>query len=308
MSEYKTFSNNEYPKVGEVCIVYRTNALDESKGLVGPTESFFGKFSIEDGIPYWGAGHKCKPIDQWKLVEFKASPKTQAEPPADPNEFTETTFGCATVRCYHDGRTETLYGGKVFSANPKEAQPPADTEKITFKVENGLLVGENSDGGWCVGIPVNEAYDALLDYSRIVAISSQSPAYHSISVSNNLHPLPKDYADNIGIKVSTPAPSNMPWKSWSQEIEQRDFRIKVLEGEVAQQKQYINERDGYVKHLEKCIIAQVDQIGKLESMLKSDERKYKHALEVFAIKDAKITKLQIELQGLNARLNSNTEA
>ena len=189
MSEYKTFSNNEYPKVGEVCIVYRTNALDESKGLVGPTESFFGKFSIEDGIPYWGAGHKCKPIDQWKLVEFKASPKTQAEPPA-------------------------------------------------------------------------------LD-----ACNNQSD-----------------------------------WKSWSQEIEEREKRIKVLEGEVAQQKQYINERDGYVKHLEKCIIAQVDQIGKLESMLKSDERKYKHALEVFAIKDAKITKLQIELQGLNARLNSNTEA
>jgi len=122
MSEYKTFSNNEYPKVGEVCMVLRTKILDESTGKVGPTESFFGKFSIEDGIPYWGAGHRCKPIDQWKLVEFEASPKTQAEPPADPNEFTETTFGYATVRCYHDGRTETLYGGKVFSANPKEAQ------------------------------------------------------------------------------------------------------------------------------------------------------------------------------------------
>lgn len=119
MSEYKTFSNNEYPKVGEVCIVYRTNALDESKGLVGPTESFFGKFSIEDGIPYWGAGHRCKPIDQWKLVEFEASPKTQAE-------------------------------------------PPADTEKIRFRVEDGMLVGENTNAEWCVATPVSEAYDVLV--------------------------------------------------------------------------------------------------------------------------------------------------
>lgn len=288
MSEYKTFSNNEYPKVGEVCIVYRTNALDESKGLVGPTESFFGKFSIEDGIPYWGAGHRCKPIDQWKLVEFEASPKTQAEPPAqdacplpkdfvekisleykgnygqasvpvmipdsgikfevswdhlqgedpktgkcftipcqeafdalqkiavgidkpqaeppaDPNEFTETTFGCATVRCYNDGRTETLYGGKVFSADPKEAQ---------FQ----------------------------------------------------------------------PAINTSEWKSWSQEIEQRDRRIKYLEDTAKEQ---------------------VEQIGQLEVMLKSHDYKYKNALEVLAIKDAKITKLQIVIQGLNARLNSN---
>jgi len=146
MSEYKTFSSNEYPKVGEVCMVLRAKILDESTGKVGPTESFFGKFSIEDGIPYWGAGHRCKPIDQWKLVEFEASPKTQAEPPADqpeqptaismpfsPRGYSEIVIGDVTVRQYNDGRTEALYNGKVMIKDStealtltcNEAQPPA---------------------------------------------------------------------------------------------------------------------------------------------------------------------------------------
>lgn len=70
----------------------------------------------------------------------------------------------------------------------------------------------------------------------------------------------------------------------------------------------MEQRGQRIKYLEDMSKAQVDQIGKLESMLKSNERKYKNALEVLAQKDAKITKLQIELQGLNARLNSNAEA
>lgn len=165
MSEYKTFSSNEYPKVGEVCMVLRTKILDESTGKVGPTESFFGKFSIEDGIPYWGAGHECKPIDQWKLVEFEASPTSEAP------------------------------------------QPPAQ------------------------------------------------------DASNN----------------------QSDWKSWSQEIEECEKRIKYLEDMSK---------------------AQVERIEQLEDMIKKQENAHRALLEVFAMKDAKITKLQLELQWLNARLNS----
>jgi len=47
--------------------------------------------------------------------------------------------------------------------SPKtQAQPPADTEKIKFRVEDGMLVGENTDAEWCVATPVSEAYDVLI--------------------------------------------------------------------------------------------------------------------------------------------------
>jgi hypothetical protein len=205
MSEYKTFSSNEYPKVGEVCMVLRTKILDESTGKVGPTESFFGKFSIEDGIPYWGAGHRCKPIDQWKLVEFEASPKTQAEPPADCAQQTMVYIAGTPIRAHFDPKLTEVHKG--LRQLWERSAPPADQ-----------------------------------------TVSNQSD-----------------------------------WKSWSQEIEECEKRIKYLEDMSK---------------------AQVERIEQLEDMIKKQENAHRALLEVFAMKDAKITKLQLELQGLNARLNS----
>ena len=257
--ELKTMTKTDLPyAVGQPMAAYINNSVIES--------FVYTTLVWENGVPKWshkgfGSG-PLLPTDEWRYSEVK-----------EPN----------SPLCNSEQQ-----------AVASNVSMLADLPKVNFKVENGLLVGENSDGGWCVGIPVNEAYDALLDYSRIVAISSQSPAYHSISVSNNLHPLPKDYADNIGIKVSTPAPSNMPWKSWGQELETRDLRIKELE-----------ERN---KRQQEVIEVQVEELTNYRAALKAKEEEREAFLKVLATKDAKITDLMVQNATLKARLNPNAEA
>jgi len=157
----------------------------------------------------------------------------------------------------------------------------ADLPKIEFSVEDGLLVGKNRETGWCVGIPVNEAYDALLDYSRLVAISSQTPVSNTVPVSNNLRPLPKDFANNAGIAASTPAPNNM---SWSQEFETRDLHIKALENLIGRQVETINESDSIIKKHK-------ESINSLHQLI--------------ATKNAELDSLRIKNMELTARLNQS---
>jgi len=236
MSEYKTFSSNEYPKVGEVCMVLRTKILDESTGKVGPTESFFGKFSIEDGIPYWGAGHRCKPIDQWKLVEFEASPTSEApQPPAQ-----DASNNCAS------------------ELNVESSQVCGDFKFVP-----------NENGKWLVDF-VNKA--------QAYPVFGSTMEEYSEAETEKMKQL---------WERSAPPADQAVWTSWSEEMEQREKRIKQLESVVD---------------------VQVEELTKCRTAFKQIEDKYKHVLEVLAIKDAKITKLQLENANLNARLNSNAEA
>jgi len=179
MNIYQKLSEGNFPDFGSTCHVIRTHGDKQ--------EEFFGRAKNAYGVPAWQTAQgiivDAMPSDQWKLVEFKASPKTQAEPPADqperptvismpfsPRGYSEIVIGDVTVRQYNDGRTEALYNGKVMIKDStealtlvcNEAQSPADTEKIKFRVEDGMLVGENTDAEWCVATPVSEAYDVLI--------------------------------------------------------------------------------------------------------------------------------------------------
>jgi len=298
MNIYQKLSEGNFPDFGSTCHVIRTHGDKQ--------EEFFGRAKNAYGVPAWQTAQgiivDAMPSDQWKLVEFEASPKTQAEPPADqpeqptaismpfsPRGYSEIVIGDVTVRQYNDGRTEALYNGKVMvkgsteamTLTCNEAQPPADTEKIKFRVEDGMLVGENTDAEWCVATPVNEAYDALLDYSRLVAISSQTPVSNTVPVSNNLRPLPKDFANNAGIAASTPAPNNM---SWSQEFETRDLHIKALENLIGRQVETINESDSIIKKHK-------ESINSLHQLI--------------ATKNAELDSLRIKNMELTARLNQS---
>jgi len=115
MNIYQKLSEGNFPDFGSTCHVIRTHGDKQ--------EEFFGRAKNAYGVPAWQTAQgiivDAMPSDQWKLVEFKASPKTQAE-------------------------------------------PSADTKKIKFRVEDGMLVGENTDAEWCVATPVSEAYDVLI--------------------------------------------------------------------------------------------------------------------------------------------------
>jgi len=208
----------------------------------------FTKYIWADGFPHWVGMGSARPNDKWRYSEVKE--------PVSPL--------CSEQQ-----------------AVASNASMLADLPKVNFKVENGLLVGENTETNWCVGIPVNEAYDALLDYSRLVAISSQTPVSNTVPVSNNLRPLPKDFANNAGIAASTPAPNNM---SWSQEFETRDLHIKALENLIGRQVETINESDSIIKKHK-------ESINSLHQLI--------------ATKNAELDSLRIKNMELTARLNQS---
>jgi len=243
MSNYKTFKN-EQPEAGRLLEIAHANEHP------GSEQTYFSMIHWEDGIPYWKNNGTVKPHDMWRYSGIG--------PKIDPKECHEQQTECNT-----------------------QSTPLADLPKIEFSVEDGLLVGKNRETGWCVGIPVNEAYDALLDYSRLVAISSQTPVSNTVPVSNNLRPLPKDFANNAGIAASTPAPNNM---SWSQEFETRDLHIKALENLIGRQVETINESDSIIKKHK-------ESINSLHQLI--------------ATKNAELDSLRIKNMELTARLNQS---
>lgn len=243
---YKELSA-EWPNKGQLCQVFRPD--DSKQGYATSPIAFYANFGFEDGIPVWkGISPMRKPAnpkDTWILASILSTDVIQPETPAEP------------IRAYFDS-TLMEVNERLKYVWDRSGLPTNRTQGNFVYADGEVKFVPSEEGKWWM-----EGFDKIRAYAKDHSVSPEQPS-------------------ECNTQGESPAPSNMPWKSWSQELETRDLRIKELEG-------YLN--------------AQGDRIVNLENNIKQKQRLIDSIYKMIGDKDKCINDLLLEKQQLTARLN-----